>query len=62
MTTTAPAKYARIAVRLKPKAKERLRKYALQLSSERGRHVSMVKALERILLNLPLKSARRKAA
>lgn len=42
-------------VRVKQKAKTNLRQYAAQLSGERGRTVPMTKALEEVLLNLPLK-------
>lgn len=42
-------------VRLNPEAKERLRNYAAELSGKRGRTVPMTKALEEVLLALPLK-------
>jgi hypothetical protein len=50
----ANATQARLMVRLKPEAKERLRQYAAELGAARGRTVPMVKALEEVLLSLPL--------
>lgn len=41
-------------IRVSPKAKERLRLRAAQLSGEKGRTVSMTQVLEDILLGLPL--------
>ena len=49
-------------VRVKHEAKERLRQYAASLSGERGHTVPMTKALEEVLLNLPLKKKKPAAA
>jgi hypothetical protein len=49
------AKQARLMLRVSAKARDRLHRYAVKLSYERDHRVSMTKALEEILLDLPLK-------
>ncbi|HEX9620189.1 MAG TPA: hypothetical protein VF989_08650 [Polyangiaceae bacterium] len=48
-------KQARLMLRVSAKARNKLRRYAVQLTYERDRRVSMTKALDEILLKLPLK-------
>ena len=49
------AKQARLMLRVSAKARDRLHRYAVNLSYAREHRVSMTKALEEILLALPLK-------
>jgi len=49
------AKQARIMHRISVKARDNLRLYAVRLSYERDRRVSMAKALDEILLAIPFK-------
>ena len=49
------AKHVRLMLRINAKAKDSLRRYAVRLTAERDRRVSMTEALNEILLKLPLK-------
>ena len=49
------AKQARLMLRVSTKARDRLRRYAVQLTYQRDRRVSMTEALDELLLRLPLK-------